>query len=473
MKDKLTITFENKVNYSFSFNNSNNSYNIKPSINPPNNLKPNEVPMFVHIGFDDNMISGYEGSDSEGGVSWILDLFDSLTNNQGINNPQTYDGSKCFTSFFCSSQYIKEFKKELISSNKRAWFNARMKGHEICNHTHTHNSFADIAQMKPDQWKNEINKCNTELQKPFLIINKSLETTDTGININKGEVFGFRAPFLEYNNNLFDVLKELSFTYDSSLIEGMQTSQNGENMFWPYTINNIPTNNPFIKLEKENLKNFSGLWEMPIYSLIIPNDELSDKYYFKKGLRNKIKKLSKSDMKSPYTKVMGLDYNLMVEYKLTKSDVLAIMKYNFDLKYNSNRSPFIFVAHSENYATNTPSWKTENLTVKEKQEVIEEFLKYTLTKEDTRVVSLKQIEEWMKTPTSLKSKRYNENQVEIPIDYNGDIIINIYDMCNKNILSIKSNTNTKDIRLTNKLETGSYLLEITGVIEHIGKIFIQ
>src|SRR5687767_15179171 len=50
------------------------------------------LPVFVHMGFDDNGISGREGSGTSGGLTFVRDLFAGKRNPAGKGNPRTYDG---------------------------------------------------------------------------------------------------------------------------------------------------------------------------------------------------------------------------------------------------------------------------------------------------------------------------------------------------------------------------------------------
>ena len=69
------------------------------SQSPPGGLTPNQVPMFVSIGFDDNGISGLAGSGGTGGLTWFLDFLRSKHNPAGSSNSSTYDGTPARVTF--------------------------------------------------------------------------------------------------------------------------------------------------------------------------------------------------------------------------------------------------------------------------------------------------------------------------------------------------------------------------------------
>src|SRR5688500_14464463 len=50
---------------------------------PPGGIAPAEAPQFVQFGFDDNAISGREGSGTSGGVRFVRELFDGRRNPVG------------------------------------------------------------------------------------------------------------------------------------------------------------------------------------------------------------------------------------------------------------------------------------------------------------------------------------------------------------------------------------------------------
>ena len=143
---------------------------FKPVQNPPGGLKPEEVPQFVCLGFDDNSYSGYPGSGSDGGMAWAVQLFANRT------NP---DGTPCRATFYCPSRFIDPALENSGNDSllKEAWRSAYQAGHEIGLHTHTHPHGCDVAWDKdPPVWRTimsvadwlpEIEKNITFLTKPY------------------------------------------------------------------------------------------------------------------------------------------------------------------------------------------------------------------------------------------------------------------------------------------------------------------
>ncbi|MGM0442618.1 MAG: hypothetical protein ACQEQV_00345, partial [Fibrobacterota bacterium] len=56
----------------------------EPLQTPPGGLSPEEVPMFISLGFDDNSHSGMSAStDTTGGIKWVTDFTRDLKNPAG------------------------------------------------------------------------------------------------------------------------------------------------------------------------------------------------------------------------------------------------------------------------------------------------------------------------------------------------------------------------------------------------------
>lgn len=121
------------------------SDNVPPSKDPPGGLLPEQVPMFVSIGFDDNGYAGLENSGNKGGMKWAYDLFHDRVNPAGTGNPATYDGTPVRISFFVTSCYFSSNPADEKSVYNLQWIlNAVYKdGHEMGNHTWLHTTRPD------------------------------------------------------------------------------------------------------------------------------------------------------------------------------------------------------------------------------------------------------------------------------------------------------------------------------------------
>lgn len=355
---------------------------------PPKGLNPKEVPMFVSFGFDDNGNSGVYGTDNEGGVKWASELFSSKI------NP---GGTPCSASFYLATYFAtgEAPNNEPTEQIKVEWSKLTKAGHEVGNHTHSHKSGLEYSE---DKWVEEMEKCNRILAKPVptdLTLNKNSET---GASINPESIIGFRTPFLEFNDKTFRAAKRVGFEYDCSMEEGWQEEHDGTNHIWPYTLHKGSPG--YTYCHGENIKPVD-LWELPCYAMLVPPDDLCEKYNVAPGFRDRKVGIGPDD--EPYSaeegKITGLDYNLVVSFDMDKSEFLATMKYNFDLRYNGNRCPMLFGAHTDFYV---PSFDlAPNISPKEMREVVDEFLDYVLSFEDVRVVSNKEVLEWLKNPEPL------------------------------------------------------------------------
>ena len=365
---------------------------------PPGFLKVSEVPQFISFGFDDNGFSGLENSGGTGGVKFIIDLFASRYNPSGLGNEKTYDGAQTHFSMYCVTGYIDNNGNENPVFVKRAWRKALLNGNEIGVHTHQHKHG---IQSSVQEWESEIQTCIDWLTKPF----DSQESTDEpdntkGIGMNPSEIYGFRTPYLEYNDNAFQAIFSKGFLYDSSIEEGFQDDQDGTNFLWPYTLD-MGSSGDKISAEENQRKPVSaypGLWEIPGYAVIVPPDNLCVKYGAKPGLRSKMKK-AQDYFDEESGKITGFDWNLWIMFGMTKAEFLATLKYTLDLRLKGNRCPLVFGTHSDIYSSKFQS--VPNAAVEERQEALIEFIDYALSKPEVRIVSAKELLDWLRNPSPL------------------------------------------------------------------------
>ncbi len=393
--------------YCYSLGENDYSDTCSASQNPPGGLTVAQAPMFVVLGFDDNGYSGLNPSVNDGGMTWATDFFSSKNNPPGEGNSGTFDGEQCKVSFYFTTQYIDTWTGS-AGLNKKSWRTAMDKGHEVGNHTHDH---ADGSAFSVSQWEEQIQICQDWLKKPYDPNESSAGDKSKGIGVQDSDLYGFRTPFLKYNNNTFTVVINKGFRYDCSIEEGWQNTHDGTNYNWPYTLHNGSPGHTF--QYTNGMKDFAvsshnGLWEMPCYPIIIPPDDKCNEYGVNPGLRAKLHAVF-DQIELETGKIRGLDYDMFVDAKMTKAEFLACLKYSFDLRYNGNRSPMVFGTHSDQYATNADGWEAPNATVAERQQAIEEFIIYALTKEETRVVSAKQLMDWMRDPVALEGTFIQNN----------------------------------------------------------------
>lgn len=370
---------------------------LAASQNPPGGLKASEVPQFISFGFDDNGYTGLVPPNDNSGIEWALKAFGSRTNPGGNNNRATYDNKSCSATFYFSSDYAVGEKLKLDPPElvKQAWNKAYKLGFEVGDHTHSHPNGTNFSV---ENWLEEIDKCLEILTKeaPLNPTADQEYNPETGAGFKREDIFGFRAPFLAYNPNLLKALKQRGFLYDASIQEGFQKGITGDRLFWPYSFDEGCH-------VDENVEKIPGLWELPCYAVTVPTDDLCEKYGTRPGLRKKCYDLFKNGEGDPFDmdegKIIGLDWNLGAVFFMTKDEFLATLKYSLDLRLRGNRSPMIFGAHCDFYCPGFTFPK--NMEAHERREVIEEFLDYALSYPQVRVVSMKEVVDWLKNPCSL------------------------------------------------------------------------
>lgn len=370
----------------------------KFSQSPPRLLNVTQVPQFLSFGFDDNGFSGLDNSGGTGGVRFVIDLFASRYNPPGKGNQPTYDGSKIHFSMYGATTYLDENEKENPVFVKRAWREALLEGNEIGVHTHQH-KHGD--QLSVQEWESEIQKCIDWLTRPFDPDESSTAPDPTkGIGLHHAEIYGFRTPYLEYNDNTFKAVFHRGFLYDCSIEEGFQDDQDGTNFFWPYTLDNGSPGDKISSLEHQRkpISEYPGLWEIPGYAVIVPPDSLCEEYGVEPGFRRKMKKVQ-DYFDEESGKITGFDWNLWIEFGMTGAEFLATLKYTLDLRLKGNRCPMTFGTHSDIYSSKFPDLL--NSSVEERQRALKEFMDYALTIPEVRIVSAKELLDWMRDPHSL------------------------------------------------------------------------
>ncbi len=379
--------------------------NLAPSAQPPGSLSPQQVPMFVSIGFDDNFYSGYPGAPGQGGMKWAIDFFKNIKNPAGSRNPATFDDTPARVTFFNTCVYGTRWMAESPVLIKKAWHDAYTDGHEVGNHTVSHAQGGKTRSQA--DWYKEIQDCTdflTRAYNPDEVIHSP--DPSNGVGVDPAELTGFRSPFLHYNDNTFKVLEQTGFTYDVSIEEGFQEDQSGGDHFWPYTLDNGSPGNKLAVSQgnAEPISNYPGLWELPLHAFMVPPDDKAAQYGLNYSLRDLTGK----------TKITGLDYNLFYlsqNFKLNKDELLAILKYTLDVRTAGNRAPMLFGGHTNLYHDRGASTPEE---AQMRREVIEEFVNYALTKTEVRIVRYDQVVEWMRNPVALETNgpvRYDVNSV--------------------------------------------------------------
>lgn len=359
--------------------------NVAPSVLPP--IQVSHTPMFISLGFDDNL--------EIDGLKWVIK---QLSNNHNPKGNDQYANQTLSASFFMHCGPARD-----NGDIKTLWRQLVTNGHNIGNHTETHpDDKVNYNPLQPwmtaEQWQKEVKDCNDFLKQP---------QKDGGIGVT--QVSGFRAPFMTYNDNTLKAVVANNSAYDVSFPAGITPEQNGLNNYWPFTLDNgSPSHNAAVNgWWKPAINNYPGLWEIPLHTLIVPPDELLEKYGLTYSLRDKI--ASRVGYFDPLSgKGDNFDWNLYTTPNwgaagLNENDVVAIYSYNLDLRLQGNRAPLVLGLHSAfyGYLNGEEHFGMPETTVKSRQNVLTRFIAYALSKPEVRFVNHKQIIDWMRDPEPL------------------------------------------------------------------------
>ena len=339
---------------------------LAPAAHPPAGLSPAQVPQFVLLGFDDNPKAEP--------VNWVVDYLAARRNPAGTGQAATFDGAPVRMVFFSNGRYWNN--RLTVAAHQRAL----AAGHEIANHTQNHEHG---RKFTAEQWSQEMRTCG------------SIFAAD---GIPPAGIVGFRAPFLEYNAEMFAALAASGRLYDSSIEEGEAPDQDGTNFLWTYTLDEGSPGNAatFDAGDKRRVGRHPGLWEIPIHVFLVPDDAECARQGVAPGLRARIGKALKVSYGSgdgkPADKITGLDWNVFEAAHCTGPEFLAILKHTLDRRLAGNRAPFMVGGHTDLYPASKP----------ERRKAIEDFIAYALSKPEVRFVKGTQLIDWLRDPIALK-----------------------------------------------------------------------
>ncbi len=214
---------------------------------------------------------------------------------------------------------------------------ALREGHEIGSHSAGHN---DGSKWTVAEWESEFQSFN-EIMSNIEKLNPALKLKEN-LQLNIGDFVGFRAPNLGVNDNLYIVLKDHHFLYDSSQIAK-------------------PFSFPF--------KDADGLWHIPLG--VVKTKQKTNilamdyNWWFRQtGAKDLLKKGTK-------------------EWEEDKDEVVNAYKDYFDSHYNGNKSP-LSIGHHFSLWNDGLYW-----------EALKDFAKYACTKPNVKCVSHKEYIEAM------------------------------------------------------------------------------
>jgi len=351
------------------------------------------VPLFLVVGWDDNGYSGLPGSGGDGGMRWALDLAEQLGNPPGQGQSATFDGSPARFSFYMTTLPLEGDAArggEPPALLRRVWAEARDRGHELGIHTHRH---LHGAKMSREGWAKEIRECQDWLGRA--------PGPAGGVAASVDSLTGFRAPFLEYNGAALQAAQAAGLRYDCSIEEGFQPDQDGTNFLWPYTLDEgSPGHRTLVKWElKPEIGRYPGLWELPAYVVIAPPDQDCERLGTRPGLRARLKQ-RQSWFDTEGGKITGFDYNLWELYNMDEGEALATLRHTMELRLRGNRAPLLFGAHTDFYSSKYTA--PPRADVAARRRVMETFLREALRHPDVRVVSARQLLDWLRAPVALR-----------------------------------------------------------------------
>ncbi|KAJ3052809.1 hypothetical protein HK097_005629, partial [Rhizophlyctis rosea] len=260
-----------------------------------------------------------------------------------IGNRKNPNGCSVGTTFFVSTLYS---DPSLLTR----WY---AMGQEVADHTVTHAT-------------------------PFTGTYPEIEGSRYWINslggIPRGQIKGFRHPFLNYSVDSLNLLAKAGFEYESSM------SSQTHDMVWPYTLDYGAVNDCMNTLNVCGKElNAKGLWEIPMAAIYDPT----------RGVQ----------LMDPFNEPTPQNPTPM-------DQIGANYRTAFDLRYNGDRAPFGVYVH--------PVWlgKAQPPTIPDgaaKAKMINDFIDYALAKKDVWMITNAQLIEYMKDPVpadQLASKPY-------------------------------------------------------------------
>jgi peptidoglycan/xylan/chitin deacetylase (PgdA/CDA1 family) len=322
---------------------------MEPSFSPPGGLTVEQVPQFIVLGFDDNRYVD--------GMNWVLDLLDGKTNPAGKGNARTHDGQKLIVSFYYTTDSLDAGGEALLAT----WRRATAAGHEVANHTHTHRALE--SQGVPWNWAMEIQKSNQILQDK--------------LGVKPGTIRGFRAPFLQFDQALFETLGQTGgMIYDCSLTH-IPIGPEGDNWrdvrhLWPYTLHNGTDG----KSGQWQVGKHPKIWEVPVYTMPTAS---ADRY------------------QSSISNLAGFDSTAYGTLGKSGPDFYNSMKWSLDLRLEKvdNRAPLTIGLHTDTYSSQHTGYAAP---LEARRKALADFIAYALTKPEVRFVSAVQMLQWMSSP---------------------------------------------------------------------------
>ncbi len=404
---------------------------LDPSFDPPGGIPIEKTPQFIVMGFDDNCYTD--------GMKWLLDFIKDKKNPAGLGNDATFDGQPIKMSFYYVGQAVED--ETLLVQ----WQRATDAGHEVANHTKTHETTSALSVA---QWESEIGECT--------------EILADKLKVNKSEIVGFRTPYLDYAKSSFDALKNQGFLYECTIAH--QPDIYTKRHIWPYTLHN--GFHALTVIGDATSWKYAGFWEIPVYQM-------------------------SCDM-TGYPSYKGFDSTILREAVGRQWPSMLKINLDFRLTDGGNRAPYTIGVHTDTYSPSNADAAAAYdhvLTCNERQKSIEDFIDYALTKPDVRFVTAQQLIQWMNKPVALddiqtkvnnstKNNSFQDNSfvlkgniLKFKKQVKSTVVISLYSLNGKKVVrDLTANIISNSVELPlNDISGGVYYLQIKNNDFVVGK----
>jgi len=290
----------------------------------PKDLPAEKVPQFIMLTFDDSINPN------------VHNLYEKLFRPDRVNP----NGCPIRGTFYVTHEW------------NDYWLTKKLyaEGHEIADHSITHESTSAFKNADIDRWTKEI--CGMK---------KVLEIFG---QIRAKDVKGFRAPYLQPGGDtMFEAMARCGMLYDTSL----PAAENNPPI-WPYTLNHKSTQECKIGPCPKN--SHPGLWEVPMV------------YY--------------QDEQKPPSVCAMID---ACHDNGTKQSAYDLLLNNFLRHYLTNRAPFPMFMHAGWFTTSSYRW-----------EALNDFIDTVLSQPDVYFVTPTDVIDWMKNPVPCEDEVNMEKQ---------------------------------------------------------------
>merc|ERR1711872_368871 len=294
----------------------------------PKDLPAETIPQFIMLTFDDAINPN------------VAEFYDKLFRNR--SNP---NGCPIRGTFYITHEWNDYWLTKKLYS----------EGHEIADHTITHESTDAFKRADIDRWTKEIGG-----------MKKILEIFG---QVKADDIRGFRAPYLQPGGDLmFEAMARCGIDYDTSL----PAAENNPPM-WPYTLNYASTQECKIGPCPKN--SHKGLWEVPMV------------YY--------------NDEQTPPSVCAMID---ACHDNGTKQSAYDLLLNNFLRHYLTNRAPFPMFMHAGWFTTSSYRW-----------EALNDFIDTVLSQPDVYFVTPTDVIDWMKNPVPCEDEVNMEKQLSFKL----------------------------------------------------------